>query len=385
MSSKLKFVSDKSINYNDFEINFMNDYVTVEESNDGFQIKSDVLGKMDYYVTFKNTQKIVYRGSLYSTLYDEVVESRARLLLSKEDNEIITKEELASIANLDDGSCFVSKGIKSFSDFKYFPLTTSLNVSNNKISELDLNMDNLKYLNASNNKISNIVFPQNNSNIIKLDISNSGYNLSKFDDSKLTKLEILNVNSNYSSTNSFSLNGNDKFNYLNCGNCSLEKISLGNKTNFQYLIAPGNKLTNLSGFTTIGLKVVDIANNKVNSLSFLKYQEELTELYIGGNPIPSSELAYINKNIRSNITRLNLSITGTINLDDIKSFIYDCRESLTWLQIYGMGLTDISWISKDIYPKLEYIKVSHNSITNYSSLEGISVIVKDYNDKRQDV
>ncbi|MGM9968976.1 MAG: leucine-rich repeat domain-containing protein [Anaeroplasma sp.] len=380
----IRFIGNDQIDHNFFHVEFSNENVIVENtSKNGISIKSSILGKIDYNIYYKNTQRVIYRGSLYSTLVNPIVEERARMLLSKNKDEVVTIEELSTITNLDDGECFCNKNISDFSDFNYFPLITSLNLSNNNIKNVNVFSQNLEYLNLSHNTISSISFPEN-SELSELNLSYNNFDLSNFSDRNLHKLKKLYLNNNYSSDYSLKMVGNENLIYLNIDNCSLNNIKLENVNSLEYFLAADNKISDLSFFTNVSLKVLDIANNSISTLDFLEGNNSLIELYIGGNSISTSELSHISNETCQNIIRLNISITGNINLDELKKFVLSCSKSLVWLQMYGLRLKDISWVNAESLPKLIYIKISHNSIVDYSSLNYISVVVKDFNDNRQE-
>ena len=340
-SNLFQLISNSSFDYADFEINFESEYVLAEAVEDGYNVKCEALGTFNYFVKFKNSNRVVYRGQIHSSLNSEAIENRARELLEKNYDDVVTKAEMASISDLDDGSCFINKGITTMDDFKYFPLITSLNVSNNQISEIDLNFENLTYFNASHNAVNNVIYPNFQSKLEWLDISFNSCDLSLFDDNNLPKLKVLYANNNICTNGSFSMRGNDDFYYLNISDSSITAVNVEKREALKYFLAALNNISDLSGISGANLMVLDVVNNSISSLSILSENTNLCELYIGGNPISTAELINISRDVRSNIFRLNLSITGSIDYDAFKQFIFDCSPSLKWLQIYNVGLTDI--------------------------------------------
>lgn len=382
--TEIRFLTSNSVDYTKYEMVFLEEGVEIiSQTESAITIQTSVIGELPFYITIKNKEPIIFKGKLTSKLNESIVESRVRTLLKKSATEIVTKEEMETIDNIDDGSIFVNKKMSSMADFNYFPLTKTLNLANNNIQEASIYLENLKKLNLSNNKISKIDFKCEEYFIEELNLANN--RLSSFDDSKFSSLKILYLNGNNSLTKNLVLNGNNNLIYLNVNDCALNSLTINVKDNLTHILAAGNQLSDLSSFSGCQLKVLDIANNNVSSLAFLATNTTLKEIYLGGNPISTSELGHISKDVRKNIFRLNLSITGSKDMRVLQEFIIDCSESLVWLQIYGIGLTSVNWITEDVLPKLEYIKVSHNNISDFSTLEYIKVVVKGFDDYRQDV
>lgn len=157
-----------------------------------------------------------------------------------------------------------------------------------------------------------------------------------------------------------------------------------------------NALTNLAFTKNLpNLVSLDVANNKINNLEGLETLENLTELYLGGNPVLKIE-AQMNKlkaaPFLNKLVRLNLGDCSK----ETKAIVLDIVErstSLVWLQIYNIGASSAdltSHIKKDTHKNLKYIKISHNGIANVpDELKFIQdaggVVVIDYSDSRQDV
>lgn len=155
-----------------------------------------------------------------------------------------------------------------------------------------------------------------------------------------------------------------------------------------------NSITNLAFTQNLpNLVSLDVVNNKIADLTGLETLENLKELYLGGNPVLSdkNQMEKLSKaTFFENLTRLNL---GDSNQTNLVLAMVKRSTSLVWLQIYNIGASSAdltSHIKKDTHKNLKYIKISHNGFTNVpDELKFIQdaggVVVIDYSDSRQDI
>ncbi len=133
---------------------------------------------------------------------------------------------------------------------------------------------------------------------------------------------------------------------------------------------------------------LDVANNNISDISGLLGLTKLKELYLGGNSVlnDSTKINQLSQaEFCGNLIRLNLG--GGTATSAILNVVAECT-NLEWLQIYGIGASssDItSTISQTTHGSLKYLKISHNGISSVpTSLDYVSTVVIDYNDKRQE-
>jgi Leucine-rich repeat (LRR) protein len=160
-------------------------------------------------------------------------------------------------------------------------------------------------------------------------------------------------------------------------------------TTLTRFLAPGNGITSLEPIkNSVNLKVLDVANNELNPTNTMTTTAVLTgfanleELYIGGN-IKLNNIDFLNTvAARSKLKRLNIGELS-INASVVESYVSQLSK-LEWLQLYKLNLTSCVFLGFVNLPNLRYLKISHNSITNFLPVMHVSVLVTDYNDIRQD-
>lgn len=126
------------------------------------------------------------------------------------------------------------------------------------------------------------------------------------------------------------------------------------------------------------LKILDLANNKIESLEILSGCGVLQELYVGGNSLLLSNASKVEEFMSaisgsiSKMLRLNVGTNGTtIAINELTGYI-GRMTSLTWLQMYKTGVS-LSLVqdnlNKDKLPDLEFLDIRGSSI-DANSLSG---------------
>lgn len=136
---------------------------------------------------------------------------------------------------------------------------------------------------------------------------------------------------------------------------------------------------------------LDIANNAIEIMSYIAGLKNLRELYLGGNPVLTSNTEMkmlLSASFLPNLTRLNLGGGNTTaTAGTILNVVKKCN-NLTWLELYAIGVSSseiASTITQSTHSKLVYLKISHNGFTVVpSSLNYIKKVVIDYNDYSHD-
>lgn len=151
----------------------------------------------------------------------------------------------------------------------------------------------------------------------------------------------------------------------------------------------GGRLTSVEFAANLpNLRSLDIANNNVSNISPLIALQNITELYLGGNPAlrNAQQMSLLNgASFLPRLTRLNI---GDSNQTATALQIVKKSVNLKWLQIYNIGasaqqITGV--ISQATHKNLSYLKLSHNGFTTVpASLGYIGTVVIGYDDNRQD-
>lgn len=354
-------IDRKGNNINNSDVTFIADEGNIIA--DELHISSNVIGRMSFRIIHNETQNVIYIGNIRSTLNEKVMEDNVRLILEKNSNDIITIEDLNEIKSIYleiDKTDYENQNILTLGDLKYFPNEKEAHFAYNEITKSSLEyLVNYQYIDLRNNKLSgeiNLNYPN------------------------LNRLMI-----DYNQTAKLNLN-TPKLTYISLRQNKVDTIELNGLETLKYIIAPSNLLTNLDFLTNSNLKVIDMANNKISSLNPVISSSDLTELYIGGNPGLSQDgfLQVINDDVIKKLTHLNVGggedFTPATN--SILNFVLKSN-NLIWLQVYKLNLTSSAFINEEDFPNLRYLKISHNDISNYSTLSYIEVLVNDVNDDRQ--
>ena len=382
-----------SIPYDDLSLSFNHDddgFSFISKDANAFHVRATSIGREGFSVTSSFYGTSILSSKFTCALDSPVVEARAREILGKSADDIVSEEELAGIKELDDGSSFVSAGLNdsNLDCLKFFPETTSLNLSGNLFKNPTISLPKLEELTMDRNSLKGFVL----SNPEKItDLSLEGCGLSSFDFTVYPALEYLSLRRN--SLSSVTIENPGSLWYLDIGeNSQITSVSATNGLgSLQRFLAPDDGISDLSFLSSSpDLKVLDVANNNVTSLGPISGLVHLDEIYLGGNPglASASFLSDIPSACFSNFVRINVggSSSFTPATQSIVAFLKNCP-NLQWMQVYGLGLTDISWVNETSYPSLMYIKCSHNNITDYSSLGYITaaggVVVSDNTDTRQ--
>lgn len=251
-----------------------------------------------------------------------------------------------------------------------------------------LDIKGLKSL--SHNTLSNLTW-------LEVEMAQSyAYNLSS-----LPKLEVAIINS--CPVTSLDFSGNKQLKYIEAiADSSLNTVNITGCGSLYALRVRTCRLAAVSGGSTVfsalervelndnvltevdflqgasSLKILDLANNKIESLNCLSGCNVLQELYVGGNSLlltNSSKVEEFISAIRGSITkmlRLNVGTNGTTIAISTLAVYIGQMTSLTWLQMYKTGVTLVmvqNNLNKNNLPDLVFLDIRGSSIDK-NSLSG---------------
>ena len=259
-----------------------------------------------------------------------------------------------------------------------------LNLSNNRITEIDLsNNESLIELSLRNNDLEEIDLSQN-TNLQNLDLYSSIY-LGQVNLSNNTALTELNLSSNR--LGEIDLSANTALTSLYLEHNDLEEIDLSQNINLQVLSLNTNYLTTVDLSNHTNLKRLKIVNNDLNSINLLN-DTALTYLDLSVNDLTEIDLStntalqdlYLTHN---DLTGINLS-----NNLDLYS-VYLSSNEISWINVTNNVNLRYLWVD---YNNLTEIDVSSNTdlrdlhltknqLTeiDVSSNTGLNTLVLDYN------
>ena len=259
-----------------------------------------------------------------------------------------------------------------------------LNLSNNRITEIDLsNNESLIELSLRNNDLEEIDLSQN-TNLQNLDLYSSIY-LGQVNLSNNTALTELNLSSNR--LGEIDLSANTALTSLYLEHNDLEEIDLSQNINLQVLSLNTNYLTTVDLSNHTNLKRLKIVSNNLNSINLLN-DTALTYLDLSVNDLTEIDLStntalqdlYLTHN---DLTGINLS-----NNLDLYS-VYLSSNEISWINVTNNVNLRYLWVD---YNNLTEIDVSSNTdlrdlhltknqLTeiDVSSNTGLNTLVLDYN------
>lgn len=304
------------------------------------------------YIFYKpnNTNKIIknniYKESVNSYFDDSKLYNCVISAYNKENNTSkeysynLSESELSTIKTL---NCSV-KGITSTKGVEKLVNLTSLNLSKNSITEIDLSKNTeLSELRLNSNKLTSIDLSKNTKLIYLSLFSNK---LTSIDLSKNTSL--LDLYLYYNNLTSINLSNNKSLLKLDLGYNKLSSIDLTNNIVLSELLINSNKLTSIDLTKNINLKILDLYSNELTTIN-LNNNPNLTELYLYENNITNIDLSSNTK-----LTNIDLSSNKLNELDLIKNI------NLTDLELRCNSITNIDLTNNT---KLINLFLSNNQLT----------------------
>ena len=331
---------------------------------------------------------------------DPAILSALKNLAGKEDNQALTREDIAMCA----GDLNVNQPVASLRGLDAFPGITTLSITNNQGKPIDLSglgkkITNLQITNAKINAITALkevpltqlsfrdctlqtdvlltsMYPQD-----LTDLELSGMNIHDSDLKNLTsfpKLKHLNLQKNQLTqipqvnasalieSLNISVNPIKDFSFLdkypNVVHLSLNGIELGgqdlktlaNLNNVADLNIASCGLSKLPDSLPKSIQSLRIENNKIESIESLNTLGELKNLYASNNKITSVE------GLKNTVALENLEIAHN-NISDI-SPIKKCKEHLQQLIVHHNAISDLSFLTG--FNALTSLNASNNNITN---------------------
>lgn len=157
-----------------------------------------------------------------------------------------------------------SKGLSSLAGIENFPNLTSLNCSNNQLTNIDLSNNlNLETLSCNSNQLSGLDVSKN---IKLLDLSCNNNMISSLDISNNTNLKNLSCGSNL--LDELDVSKNTALTSLSCQENQLTNLDVSNNTVLTSLVCADNQLTSLDVSINTNLSTLDCSRN------------QLTEIYV---------------------------------------------------------------------------------------------------------
>ena len=242
----------------------------------------------------------------------------------KDGDNVITKDELASIIEIDASN----KGISDLKGIEYFTALESLNVGSNKLASLDISKltaltklwcennqltaldlsgnTNLTYLSCGTNQLTGLDVSGNtkltalvcyNNKLTALDVSkNTALESLKCDSNQLTELDVsknadLNYLSCFNNTlTSLDVSSNIRLAHLNCDDSRLASLDVSKNTALENLSCNNNLLTELDVSKNTALKRLYCNNNQLTRLDVSR-NNELAILNCENNLLTSLDLS----------------------------------------------------------------------------------------------
>ena len=137
---------------------------------------------------------------------------------------------------------------------------------------------------------------------------------------------------------------------------------LSSLTNLQILCLVDNPIRNISPLINlINLQRLDLGHTEIRDISPIQNLTNITSLNIGGNPIPTSNWAFL-----KNWTWLQGFGLGDMNLPNSDIKFLSNFTSLNWLNLCGNQISDISPLQN--LTNLQWLYLDHNIITDIQPL-----------------
>ena len=252
----------------------------------------------------------------------------------KNGDKVITKDELASIIEIDASN----KGISDLKGIEYFTALEVLNVGNNKLASLDVSkLTALTKLWCENNQLTALDVSGNTqltylscgtNQLTGLDVSGNTkltalvcYNnkLTALDVSKNTALESLKCDSNQ--LTELDVSKNADLNYLSCFNNTLTSLDVSSNIRLAHLNCDDSRLASLDVSKNTALENLSCNNNLLTELEVSK-NTALKRLYCNNNQLTrldvsrNNELAILNceNNLLTSLDLSNNAVLKTTYL-----------------------------------------------------------------------
>ncbi len=223
-----------------------------------------------------------------------------------------------NISNMDLGDQSGVNGIKDLTGIEHFTALTDLNLTSQKLTELDVSMlTNLETLECQRNQISDISRILVPSSISFLGIANNG--ISELDLSSFAQLKVLHCS--YNNLTSLSLDGMTKLEELGADGNNLTSIDLSGAPALNRLDIHDNQITELSVENNPNLKNISADNNLITELDLSK-QTKLDYVHLSNNPLEKLTLGdqTTAKRIFVNNTNLtSLDLDGFTAIDEVQA------------------------------------------------------------------
>ena len=272
-------------------------------------------------------------------------------------NGTLSQQELTAATTINVGA----RGIKSAKGIEYFTALTSLDLSNNQLSSVDVSHNTaLEWLYLDGNQLSSVDVSHNT----KLDWLFLSYNqLSSVDLSHNTELDLLNLSDNQLS--SVDLSHNTKLTELSLGNNQLSSVDLSHNTALTFLYLDYNQLSSVDLSHNTELLTLYLDYNQLSSMD-LSHNTELVSLYLDGNQLSSVDVSH-------NTALTYLEITD----NPLSSMDLSHNTKLDWLDLSNNQLSslDVSHNTalEDLYlngNQLSSMDLSHNTALEDLGLSG---------------
>ena len=288
-------------------------------------------------------------------------ENFRKVLLGKKDS--LTKQDLENITTLD----LSMKNIRDLKGIEYLTNLTSLNVSLNALSSLDLSKNTkLTWLDASNNALTTVDKLPSSLKYLNLF---GNYTITSVDVKNMSELWYLNVAVN--ALTSIDLSGNPKLTHLFLEENQLTTLDLSNQTilNESFFRVYDNLLTKivtpkLARFIPVSLFYVQEGTEEPWTLNGEEISEEGTVLFDGGILRKGSyetdditETSFPDANFRKALIQAGITDNNAIT-------------AITDLDLSMQNISDLTGIEK--FTNLKTLNVSVNKIKSIDCLKTLT-------------
>ncbi len=287
-------------------------------------------------------------------------------------DKILTDAECKKVTQIN----LRARDISNLKGIEYFTELQTLNVSSNKITELDVSSNTkLTYINASNNDITKAVigkavslrtFLCSGNELNEIDVKDnilldtldvSGNKLQDIDVSANTRLVSLDISDN--ALVNLNISANTALDSLNAGSNQLTSLDLSNNTGLLELSIRDNRLTAVDLSANAALKSVDCSYN--NLISFATGE--------------AVETLLINNNMLYNVSLANAANLKTLNVSDNELYNLDISSNTNLKSINASG-NRLAAVDIKNCPLLTEIAVSGRSREVYVNADG-ELYIKD--------
>lgn len=268
-------------------------------------------------------------------------------------------------------------------DLSYNEVLTHLDLSSNRLSSISLiNNDDLTDLNLSDNNLQSINL-RNNTNLINLNLDKNLF--SEIDLSQNTKLEdfSMSYNRKYGATpldiicpmSYINFENNSELKKVTISNSCLKKVKLDNTSKLESLDLSYNKMGSIQESIILShstnLKELNLSHNTLSSID-LSHNTKLRELYLAHNSLTGIDLS--EKSALETVDLSNNQISSVDTLNDsvdlqyldlsnsgLRSIILSSNTNLQILNLESNFLTEIDLSSNN---SLTTIDLSNNVLSS---------------------